>query len=179
MDREELGDIESGSLEGFDFSDDAVVDGEDLLGLLGDLSGDLFVDEFLDDLLEGVLGDFLGDDLAHLPSDLFDLGPLGVGGGLELELASLGEGDGEEPEEEPVAGLGVDDGFDEGVPLSDEGAEVVLGGVHSVEVGQSGPALGFGGVVDDQLDFLVGQGALSVQVAQVGLEDSALEGFRG
>ena len=96
MDRKELGDIESGSLEGFDFSDDAVVDGEDLLGLLGDLSGDLLVDEFHDDILKGVLGDFLGDDLAHLSSDLFDLGSLGVGGGLQLELASLGEGNGEE-----------------------------------------------------------------------------------
>ncbi len=171
--------IESRSLEGLHFSDDTVVNGEDLLGLLGDLSGDLLMDEFQDDILEGVLRDFLGDDLDHLFSDLFDLGPLGVGSGLQLELVSLGEGNGEKSEEETVASLSVNNGFDEGVPLSDEGAEMVLGGVHSVEVGEGSSGLGFRGIIDDELDFFVGQGGLAVEVAQVDFEDSTLQGVRG
>ena len=177
LDGEELGDIESRSLEGLDLSDDAVGNGEDLLGLGGDIGGDFLLDELDDEVLEGGLGDFLGDDLNHLLSDLLDLGSLGVGGGLELVLASLGEGDGEESEEEAVRGLGVDGGLNEGVPLSDQRAKVIFSGVHAVEVSESSSVFGLRSVIDDELDFLVGKGALAVQVSQIDLEDSSLEGI--
>ena len=80
LDGEELRDVESGSLEGLDFSDDAVSDGEDLLGLGGDFGRELVRNEFSDEILEGAFADFLGDNINHLLSDLFNLGSLSVGG---------------------------------------------------------------------------------------------------
>ena len=80
LDGEELGNIESGSLEGLDFSDDAVSDGEDLLSLGGDFGGELVGGEFSDEVLERAFADFLGDNINHLLSDLFNLGSLSVGG---------------------------------------------------------------------------------------------------
>ena len=173
-----MGDIESRSLEGFDFSNDAVENGEDLFGLLGDFSGDFLLDEFNNEVLKGGLGHFLGDDINHLLSDLFNLGSLGVGGGLELELASVSEGDGEESKEEPVAGLSVNGGLNKGVPFSDQRAEMVLGGIHSVEIGQSGSVFALRSVFNDQLDLFVGQGAGSVQVSEIDFEHSSLECLR-
>ena len=170
-----MGDIESGSLEGLDLSDDAAGDGEDLLGLLGDFSGDLLADEFSYEVFKGGLADFLDDDVGHLLSDLFDLGSLGVGGGSVLVALSLGEGEGEESEEESVGGLSVNGGLDKSVPFLNQRAEAVSGGVHSVEVGQCESALGLGGVVDDQLDLLVGEGGGHVQVGQVDFEHSSLQ----
>lgn len=172
---EELGDIESRSLDGLDFSDDAVVDGEDLFGLSHNLSGDLLLDELDNEVLKAGLGDFLGDNLDHLSSDLLDLGSLGVGGGLELVLSSLGEGNGEESEEESVGGLGIDGGLDQGVPLSDKGAEVVFSGVHTVEVGKGSSVFGFRSIINNELDFLVGEGSLSVEISEIDLEDSSLQ----
>ena len=157
LDGEELGDIESGSLEGLDFSDDAVSDGEDLLGLGGDFGRELVRNEFSNEVLEGAFADFLGDHIDHLLSDLFDLGSLSVGGGFELMFGSVGEGKGEESEDESVGGLGVDSGLDEGVPFLNERAEVVSGRFHSIEVGQGNSSLGLAGVVDYQSDFLGGQ----------------------
>jgi len=63
------------------------------------------------------------------------LGALGVAGGLDLVLVAAGEGNGEETDEVAIEGLGLNEGLDEGVPLLDEGAELVTGDVHAVEVG--------------------------------------------
>jgi len=51
-----------------------------------------------------------------------------------LELVAAGKGDGEETDEVAIEGLGLKEGLDEGVPLFDEGAELVTGDVHAVKV---------------------------------------------
>lgn len=47
------------------------------------------------------------------------MGGLGVAGSLNLLLGSLGEGNGEQSEDETIGGLGLDGCLDEGVPLLD------------------------------------------------------------
>ena len=73
-----------------------------------------------------------------------------VGGLLDLVGPSLGESDGEDAEEVVIGGLDGDVGFDQGLPLADERAQLVGGEVEAVEVGQAVLALHF---VNAQLDL--------------------------
>lgn len=74
-------------------------------------------------------------NLHHLLDDQFLVGGFGIAGGLYLLLGSLGEGNGEQSQDESISGLCLHVGFDHGVPLSDHGACFISGNVHSVEVG--------------------------------------------
>ena len=47
---------------------------------------------------------------------------------------SLGEANGEHSEEISIRGLGLDESLNGGVPFLDDGAQLVSGDVHSVEV---------------------------------------------
>jgi len=58
-------------------------------------------------------------------------------------LVASSEGDGENTDEVAIEGLGLNEGLDEGVPLFDEGAELVTSDIHSVEVGVAVEALDF------------------------------------
>lgn len=51
-----------------------------------------------------------------------------------MSLGSLGEANAEHSEEIAVSGLGLNEGLDGGVPFLDDGAELVSGDVHTVEV---------------------------------------------
>lgn len=117
--------IELGGLEQLDLSDVYVLQRVDALCALLDLSTDDLGDE-----LAGQLGQSAGrglalDDLGHLLSDGSDLGRGGIGGLLDLVWSTLGEGDGEQAEEVVICCLDGDVRFDEGLPLSDQGAELV------------------------------------------------------
>jgi hypothetical protein len=79
------------------------------------------------------------------------VGALGVAGCLNLLLGSLGEGNGEESEDVTIGGLGLDGGLNEGVPLLDHRASLILGDVHTIELG----------VAVETLDFL----ALELQLS--------------
>ena len=94
-------------------------------------------------------------------------------------FGSVGEGKGEESKDKSVGGLSVNCGLDEGVPFLDKRAEVVSGGFHSVEVGQGNSSLGFAGVIDNQSNFLGGQGRSLIQISEVNLKYSSLESIRG
>ena len=89
-------------------------------------------------------------------------------------LMALGEGDAEHTDEVAILSLGLNEGLDEGVPFLDEGAELVSGDVHSVEVGEAVHALNF-----FALDFNLSPGhlvSLTVHVCERDFEDTASEG---
>jgi len=105
------------------------------------------------------------------------LGVLGVAGGSHLLGSSLGEANAEQSEQIAINGLGLHEGFDEGVPFLDEGAQLVLGHVHSVEVGEAVVSLDF-----FNLDLNLSPGlssAISVQISQRYFEYSTLQTVSG
>ena len=110
-----------------------------------------------------------------MTSYLVGLGVAGLGPLLGL---LLGEADDEEPEEEPVGGLDIDEGLDEGLPLLDHGPQLVGGESHAVEVGEAVLALD---ILADELELA--EGALGVllvlQIGQGNLVDAALQTVGG
>ena len=110
-----------------------------------------------------------------MTSYLVGLGVAGLGPLLGL---LLGEADDEEPEEEPVGGLDIDEGLDEGLPLLDHGPQLVGGESHAVEVGEAVLALD---ILADELELA--EGALGVllvlQIGQGDLVDAALQTVGG
>lgn len=101
-----------------------------------------------------------------------DLRRPGVGGLLDLVGAPLGETDGEEAEEVVVGGLDDDVGLDQALPLADEGGELVVGEVETVEVGQAVLALD---LIDAQLDLAEAVVLILLEIGEGGLENTALE----
>lgn len=86
---------------------------------------------------------------------------------------SLGETNGEHSEEVTISGLGLHEGFNCGVPFLDNGAQLVSGDVHTVEVSVAVEALDF---LDLHLHFSPGLFvAFSVQVGQRYLEHSSFQ----
>ena len=88
-----------------------------------------------------------------------------------------GEGDSEDAYEVAIVGLGLNEGLDEGVPLLDEGTELVASDVHAVEVGVAVETLDF---FDLELDLspsdFVG---VVVELTEGDGEDTATEGVSG
>lgn len=88
-----------------------------------------------------------------------------------------GEGDSEDAYEVAIVGLGLNEGLDEGVPLLDEGTELVTSDVHAVEVGVAVETLDF---FDLELDLspsdFVG---VVVELTEGDGEDTATEGVSG
>jgi len=172
-----LGKIELWLLEDLDLSDENVLKREDLLALLGDLLGDLVGKQLLEEVLKSVLGSLTNEDRHDLLTEEFGLGSLGVASCLDLALVAAGEGDGEHTYEVAVEGLGLHEGLNQGVPLLNEGAELVAGNIHAVEVGVAVKALDF---LDLELDLspceLV---SVVVQLTERNGEDTTAEGIGG
>lgn len=108
-----------------------------------DLFANLFLDEDLDEFLEGRLLDGGLHNLHHLHSDESLMGVLGITGGLDLSLSSLGESKSETSEDISVSSLGLNESLDKGVPFLDHGACLISGDVHTVEVGVAIETLDF------------------------------------
>jgi hypothetical protein len=128
----ELSEVELGGLEKLGLSDVDVLEGEDSLGGLLDLSSDRLGNELLNQLLQLALALPL-HDLVHLGPDLPDLSGLSVRGLLDLLPVLSGESNGEEPDEVSVRGSDIDVSLDQRLPLSDQRSDLVGGEVHSVE----------------------------------------------
>jgi len=129
----------------------------------------------LDELLEGRLLNSCLHNLHHLLNNELLVGGLGVAGGLDLLLGSLGEGNTEKTQNESVGGLGLNVGLDQRVPLLDHGARLIAGDVHAVEVGVAVESLD---LVDLEFHLSPGLGlALVVAVGQRDVEHTALEGL--
>ena len=112
------------------------------------------------------------NDLSHLLSDSPDLRRGSIGGLLDLVRPALGEGDGEEAEEVVVSGLDSDVGLDQGLPLSDEGSELVRSKIKTVEVSQTVLSLD---LIDTELDLSECVVFILLQVRQRNLENSTLQ----
>lgn len=111
-------------------------------------------------------------DVNHLLPDGTDLGGGGVCGLLDLVWSSLGEGNAEETEEVVIGGLDNNVGFDEGLPFSDEGSQLVGCEVETVEVGEAVLALD---LVDPESDLSERMVLILLQVGQGDLEYPALQ----
>jgi hypothetical protein len=101
------------------------------------------------------------------------LGVLSVASSAHLLAGSLCETNAEHSEEVSVEGLGLHEGLNGGVPLLDDGAQLVSGDVHAVEVSVAIEALHF-----FDLDLHLSPGlliAISVEVSQRYLKHSALQ----
>lgn len=123
-------------------------------------------------MCERAAGGFALNDLSHLLSDSPDLRRGSIGGLLDLVRPALGEGDGEEAEEVVVSGLDSDVGLDQGLPLSDEGSELVRSEIKTVEVSQTVLSLD---LIDTELDLSECVVFILLQVRQRNLENSTLQ----
>lgn len=128
------------------------------------------------ELRQSAAGGLALHDLGHLLADGTDLRRAGVGGLLDLVGASLGEGNGEQAKEVVISGLHGDIGLDEGLPLADQGAQLVGGEVQAVEVGQAVLALD---LIHAELDLAEGVVLIVLQVREGDLDDPALQGVVG
>jgi len=176
MELHKLGDVELGLLEDLALANEDILDGEDALALLLDLLGDGLGDEFLHQVAEGATGGLVGHDLTHLVADLLVLHGVGVGGGLDLIVLAGGEGDAKQADGVAVVGLDLAAGLDGGLPLLDEGAELVTGQGHAVEVGEAVAALD---VLNHEGDLAVALILIVVEIGEVHLDDAVLESVRG
>lgn len=170
-------DVDLRALGDLSLADAGVLKGVDGNGLLLDgLSDDLRA-ELLEEHLEIAASSLALDDLTHLTTESADLGRLSIGSLLVLTRAALGEGKGEETDDDSIGGLDLNDGLDEGLPLTDERLGVVRGQGHTVEVGEALIAID---VVGDKLD-----GAVTlilrilVQISERDGEDAAHQSIRG
>lgn len=169
-----LEEVELGLLDHLHLADEAVLEGIDSLGLLLDLLTDGLGDESLNEISQGDLGGLGGHDLDHLSSDASDLSAVGVAVSLVRVGLSLGETNSEEAEGVAVSSLHVNVGLDQRLPLSDQRAELVSGHIHSIEISEALTSLG---VLDLELHLSERLVLVLVQVTEVGLADSALEGL--
>lgn len=149
-----------------------VLEWVDALRRLLDFASDDLWNQLCGKLAESAGAGFARHDINHLLPDGSDLGGGGVCGLLNLVWSSLGEGDAEKTEEVVVGGLDNDVGFDEGLPLSDEGSQLVGCEVETVEVGQAVLALN---LVDAESDLAEGMVLILLQIGQGDLEYSALQ----
>lgn len=153
-----------------------VLQGVDALGGLLNLTANNLGDELVGELRQSAARSLTLNDLGHLLANGADLRRAGVGGLLDLVGASLGEGNGEQAEEVVVSGLHGDVGLDQGLPLADQGAQLVGGEVQTVEVGQAVLALD---LVDAELDLAEGVVLIVLEVGEGDLEDTTLQGVVG
>lgn len=112
------------------------------------------------------------NDLGHLSANGADLGGCGVCSLLDLVWTLLGEGDREDAEEVVISGLDRDIGFNQRLPLADEGTELVRCEVKTVEVGQAVLSLNF---IHTELDLSECVVLIALEIGQGNLEDSALQ----
>ena len=153
-----------------------VLERVDALGGLLNLTTNHLGNELGSERGEGAGGSLAGDDVNHLAADGADLGRRGIGGLLDLVGAALGESDGEEADEVVVGGLDGDVGLNEGLPLADQGSQLVRGEVETVEVGQAVLALD---LVDAEADLAEGVVLVLLEIGEGDLDDAALEGIVG
>lgn len=133
--------------------------------------------QFLGKLFQsGFLG-LVNHNFHHLLADELSLGALSVAGGSHLLSCSLGDAKSKHSEEVSVSGLSLHEGLNGGVPFLDDGAQLVSGDVHTVEVSVAVEALHF---LDLHLHFSPGLiVALFVQIGQRYLEHTTFQAVSG
>lgn len=163
----EFGQIELRFLEDLSFVDEDVLEGEDFRAIVSDLLGDGLGKDLFEEVSEVVGLAFLQHDLHHLLTDGLDLGSFSVAGSFDLTVLASSEGNGEESDKVTISGLGLDETFNKGVPLLDEGAHLVSGNGETVEVGEAFESFNF---LNLELDDSPGE-ILSVGGGQISVGD--------
>jgi hypothetical protein len=110
-------------------------------------------------------------------SDFLDLLTVGIGSLADLGILFLSETDHEAAEDSSVEGLNVNKGFDEGLPLADEGAKLVTGHVHAVERSSAGRTFNI-----FNLEFDLSPGHIVrvvLKISQGDFDDTSLDEFSG
>jgi len=169
---EKRAEIELGSLEELDLSYVYILEGIDALASLLNLTTNDLGNQLGGQLAERAAASLPLHNIRHLLPDGPDLRARGICSLLDLVLSLLGESDAEEAEEVLVGGLYDNVGFDEGLPLADEGAQLIGGEVEAVEVGEAVLALD---LVDPELDLAERVVLVLLQIRQRNLEYPALQ----
>ena len=166
------GNIELGLFDNLHLADVAILDGEDggslTLDLLSGGSGNKSLDKSLKISLSGQGR----HGINHFGADRADLGGLGVTGLLELIVLLLGEGDAEHTDDVTISGAGVNIGLNDRLLLLDEGAKLVTGHVHTVEVKETVVSLN---ILDTELDLTVSHGLVIVEISKGELNNTSLQ----
>lgn len=168
--------VELWSLEELDLADVDVLEWVDTLGALLDLATHDLWDQLGGELGKSAGGGLTGHDLGHLLANSPRLGRTCVCGLLNLVWSPLGESDGEKAEKVVIGGLDDNVGLDQGLPLADEGLELVGGEVETVEVGETVLALD---LVYPQSNLAERVVLILLKVGERNLEDTALESVVG
>ena len=153
----EFVEVDVGSGDDFNFSNLDVLDGIDGGDFLADLLLDSFTGEEVEDLSDIGLADLFGNDIIDSFSDDLLLRAEGIVGFSFLVGRFPGEGDHEDSEEVSILSLDFTDGFDECFSLLDERAELISGGVDTVERGDCVSSLG---LIDNEFDLSPMEGVL-------------------
>ena len=127
-------DVKLGSLDNLRLADVDALYWVNTPRRLLNLPTDGFRNKLLNKLFKIARSSFPGHDFEHFLSDLPDLGGLSISGLADLVRSSLCESNGEQSDNVTICGLDIDVGFDERLPLADEGTQLVRGEVHAVEI---------------------------------------------
>ena len=130
--------------------------------------------ELLDEILE-LAGTLLSHNLEDLLADVLDLGRRGVVSLPQAVLTLLSESNAEETKLVTVSGGDIEMRVNQRLPLLDQGAHLVGGKVHSVELSLGSAAFD---IQNLQLELSVESILILVQVSEVGLNDAALQRLR-
>jgi hypothetical protein len=134
--------------------------------------------QFLDQFLQVTLGSLFVHDLEHLLADSADLTRLSVASrSSSLVLLLLGESNSKQTQDVSIRSADIDGTFDQGLPLADQGAQLVTSHVHAVEVGEDVSSLN---ILSNQSDLAEGLAFITtVEFSEGNLEYTALQAFRG
>jgi len=155
--------IELGLLDNLHLADVALLDREDGRTLTLDFLSGGSINKSLNKSLEVSLSGQGGHMVDHLGADRADLGRLGVTGLLELIILLLSEGDAEHADDVTIGGTGINVGLNDRLLLLDEGAKLITGHVHAVEVKEAVVSLN---ILDTELDLTVSHGLIVVEVGK-------------
>jgi len=175
VDFHQLQNVELGLLQDLHLADEAVLERVDSLACLLDVTANAFWDKFGNEFLQVALG-VLNNDFAHLLTDSTDLCGLCVTGLLGLVLPLHGESNAEDAEGVAIRGADVNISFDKRLPLLDEGAQLITGHFHAVEVGNAVVTLY---IVTTKLDLTESLVFVIVKVSKGHFENATLKGIRG
>lgn len=87
----------------------------------------------------------------------------------------LGEGDAEHTDDVTVGGTSINVGLNDGLLLLDEGAKLVTGHVHAVEVEETVVSLN---ILDTKLDLTVRHGLVVIEIGKGELDNTSLQSIR-
>mmetsp|Transcript_4555 Transcript_4555/g.6925 ORF Transcript_4555/g.6925 Transcript_4555/m.6925 type:complete len:208 (+) Transcript_4555:159-782(+) len=172
----ESGNVEFWLLQNLDFANVTLLDRENFVGRLFNILSTVSTDEGIDESLEISFISKLGHVFYHLCSDSTNLSRLGVTSLLDLLTVLGGEGNAEHSNNVSVGSFNINIGFDDGLTLLDETADLVPGHIHTVEVGETVVSLN---VLDTELDLTVTNIIVVLEIGEGDLDNTSLKSVRG